>query len=199
MLKRVKKTVDLYTWSFFVNACRGKSDRKGTTTAAQAHTIICSSSVQDSMAPQHLTIWKQGAYDHSKKMVISSPPASSLCAGSSSAWSEFSTDTNDSQWLPDITSNFLLALAFSFSYFVVKPWIWIRLALILGHGIAASLSLSRCQIKAFMWAVLLIAVNCYRLVKIGISHWPTRMPKYLQVIIVVFMFVKIDLFSSCFS
>ena len=115
-------------------------------------------------------------------MVISSPPASSLCAGSSSAWSKFSTDTNDSQWLPDITSNFLLALAFSFSYFVEEPWIWIRLALILGHGIAASLSLSRCQIKAFMWAVLLIAVNCYRLVKIGISHWPTRMPEYLQVI-----------------
>ena len=40
----------------FVRACRGKSDRKGTTTAARAHTIICSSSVQDSMAPQHLTI-----------------------------------------------------------------------------------------------------------------------------------------------
>ena len=114
-------------------------------------------------------------------MVISSPPASSLCVGSSSAWSKFSTDTNDSQWLPDITSNFLLALAFSFSYFVEKPWIWIRLALILGHGIAVILSLSRCQIKAFMWAVLLIAVNCYRLVKIGISHWPTRMPQYLQV------------------
>ena len=119
-------------------------------------------------------------------MVISSPPASSLCTGSSSAWSKFSTDTTDSQWLPDITSNFLLALAFSFSYFVEEPWIWIRLALILGHGIAASLSLSRCQIKAFMWAVLLIAVNIYRLVKLGISHWPTRMPKYLQVILFIF-------------
>jgi hypothetical protein len=132
-------------------------------------------------------------------MVISSPPASSLCAGSSSAWSKFSTDTNDSQWLPDITSNFLLALAFSFSYFVEEPWIWIRLALILGHGIAASLSLSRCQIKAFMWAVLLITVNCYRLVKIGISHWPTRMPKYLQVILIIFMVLKIDLFSSFYK
>ena len=132
-------------------------------------------------------------------MVVSSPPASSLCVGSSSAWSKFSTDTNDSQWLPDITSNFLLALAFSFSYFVEEPWIWIRLALIFGHGIAASLSLSRCQIKAFMWAVLLIAVNSYRLVKIGISHWPTRMPKYLQVILVIFMFLKIDFFSSFFN
>ena len=84
--------------------------------------------------------------------------------------------------MPDYTSNFLLALAFSVSYFIEEPWIWIRLALILGHGIAAKLSLSRCQIKAFMWAILLIAVNIYRLIMIAISHLPTRMPKYLQVI-----------------
>ena len=99
---------------------------------------------------------------------------------SSTSWSKSNSDS-DSQWLPDITSNFLLALAFSISYFVEEPWIWIRIALILGHGIAAKISLSRCQIKAFMWAVLLIAVNIYRLVMIGINYWPIRMPKHLQV------------------
>ena len=43
---------------------------------------------------------------------------------------------DDSQWLTDITSNLLLAIAFSVSYFIEEPWIWIRLLLIFGHAIA---------------------------------------------------------------
>ena len=47
--------------------------------------------------------------------------------------------------------------------------------------ITANLSLTRCQIKAFIWAVLLISVNIYRLFKIAINQRPSKIPRYIQV------------------
>ena len=88
--------------------------------------------------------------------------------------------SEDPQWLSDITSNLLLASAFSISYFVEESWTWIRILLILGHAFAANVSIARCQVTAFIWAVLLIGVNLYRLCKTAYSHRPTQIPRLLQ-------------------
>ena len=103
---------------------------------------------------------------------------------------------DDTQWLQDITSNLFLALAFSISYFVEESWTWIRVLLIIGHAIAANLSVNRCQIKAFIWAILLIAVNVYRLLKTAYNHRPSKVPRYLHV---SFLWTFSDLSRSIFS
>lgn len=96
-------------------------------------------------------------------------------------WTNRYESDTDLQWLTDITSNLFLGMAFSLSYFLEEPWTWIRVLLIVGHVLAAYLSISRCQMTAFIWALLLIAANVYRLLKTAYNNRPSRIPKYLQV------------------
>jgi hypothetical protein len=93
-------------------------------------------------------------------------------------WS--STD-DDSEWLTEVTTNLILGCAFTLSYFVEEPWIGIRLILVLGHAVAANLALNRCSGKAFLWALLLMGVNIYKLSKSAYNHRPSLVPSYLQV------------------
>ena len=94
---------------------------------------------------------------------------------------DFWPHNEESQWFTDMASNIFLAAAFSISYFVEESWIWIRILLIIGQALASQLALQKCQIKAFIWALLFIFVNVYKLVKLGYQNRPTQLPAYLNV------------------
>ena len=94
----------------------------------------------------------------------------------------------ESQWLTNMVSNIFLAAAFSISYFVEESWIWIRILLLLGQGLVANLAIQRCQIKAFIWSLLFLLVNIYKLASMAFKHRPLQVPNYLNVSLVLKLF-----------
>ena len=94
---------------------------------------------------------------------------------------DFWSQNEESQWFTDMASNIFLAAAFSISYFVEESWIWVRILLLLGQGLVANLAIQRCQIKAFIWSLLFLFVNIYKLASMAFKRRPLQVPNYLNV------------------
>ena len=94
---------------------------------------------------------------------------------------DYGAHKDSQQWFTEISSNLILTAAFSMSYFLEDVWIWIRILLIIGQALVSHVALQKCQIKAFIWALLFIFVNVYKLVKLGYQNRPTQLPAYLNV------------------
>ena len=90
-------------------------------------------------------------------------------------------DSNEWQWTATMTYNVILALGFSLSCLIEEPWIWARLVLILGYSVGTRVAIINCQAKTFLWTILIILTNLYKLMKLAYDHRPSKVPKLLQV------------------
>ena len=94
----------------------------------------------------------------------------------------FDFKSEDTQWLTDLASNLILAIALSLSYYGEKSWVWMRILLILAQMAAAHVAMQKCQVKAFIWAFLFFVVNIYKLALMGMDYTPRQqLPNHLQV------------------
>ena len=94
-------------------------------------------------------------------------------------------DPNEWQWTATMTYNVILALGFSMSCLIEEPWIWARLVLILGYSVGTRVAIMNCQAKTFLWTILIILANLYKLMKLAYDHRPSKVPKLLQVSLTV--------------
>ena len=94
----------------------------------------------------------------------------------------FDFKSEDTQWLTNLASNLILAIALSLSYYGEKSWIWMRILLILAQMAAAHVAMQKCQVTAFIWACLFCGVNIYKLALIGMNYSPRQqLPNHLKV------------------
>ena len=94
----------------------------------------------------------------------------------------FDFKSEDTQWLTDLASNIILAIALSLSYYGEKSWVWMRILLILAQMAAAHVAMQKCQVTAFIWAFLFCVVNIYKLALMGMDYTPRQqLPNHLQV------------------
>ena len=89
-------------------------------------------------------------------------------------------ELDDSQWTASMTSNIILGLGFCSSCLIDEPWIWARLLFILGYSIASNVAFANCQFSTFIWTILLIIANIYKLLKLAYDHRPSKVPQLLQ-------------------
>ena len=90
-------------------------------------------------------------------------------------------DQNESTWTSTLTSNVVLGLGFSLSCLIEEPWIWARLLLIVGYAIATHVAIINCQVETFLWTILFVLTNLYKLLKLAYDHRPSKVPRLLQV------------------
>lgn len=89
-------------------------------------------------------------------------------------------DQNESTWTTTLTSNVVLGLGFSLSCLIDEPWIWARLLLIVGYAIATHVAIINCQVETFLWTILFVLTNLYKLLKLAYDHRPSKVPRLLQ-------------------
>ena len=88
---------------------------------------------------------------------------------------------NESTWTTTLTFNLILGLGFSLSCLIEEPWIWARLLLMVGYAIATHVAIINCQVETFLWTLLFILANLYKLLKLAYDHRPSKVPRLLQV------------------